>query len=436
MNELFSSFQASSKEEWISILTKELKGESIDSLQKINRVEEIAFPSYFHRQDQTNAFSDPGMAPFTRGIFSKSNEWTIANAVRISNEKESNLRILDLLQSGTNHLVLEAQSSAPIDFNLLLNEVGMEYIYTTFHAKSKEQVTAFLAHAQQAPVSIVYANHSELFDIKTPPNVKLFHVDGFSVQQAGGTTWQELAIALAEGHELLVNQLDAGIDCDTASARIHFTFGLGSKFFFEVSKIRAFRTAWAKIVSQYNPQHACSLAATITAKTGFVSTSLKDPYTNLLRQTTEAMSAVIAGVQHLHIQPYDWYASNPNTAFTQRMATNISLLLQEESYFNFVVDPAGGSYAIDNLTETIAERAWSNFQWIERNGGIRKDSVVAQLKQEITEKAQMRISELKDKTEKRIGINVFPNPETVSNEWISIPTAWAGLPALILEQTL
>lgn len=436
MNELFSSFQASSKEQWISILTKELKGESIDSLQKINRVEEIAFPSYFHRHDQTKAFSDPGMAPFTRGIFSKNNEWMIASPIRIGNERDTNQTILALLMSGTNHLVLEAQSLAAISFENLLKEVGLEHIYTTLIAQSKEQITDFLAYSKNAPVSIVYANSDELIGLETAPNVKLFHVDGYSVQQAGGTTWQELAVSLAEGHEWLVKQLDAGVDCDTAAARIHFTFGIGSKFFFEVSKIRAFRTAWSKIVSQYSPKHTCSLAASITAKTGFVSTSLKDPYTNLLRQTTEAMSAVIAGVQHLQVQPYDWYSNKPDLNFTQRMATNISLLLQEESYFHLVVDPAGGSYAIDNLTETIAERAWSSFQWIERNGGIRKEAVIAQLKQEITEKAEMRVAELKDKTEKRIGINVFPNPETVTNEWAKLPPAWAGLSPLILEQTL
>lgn len=442
MNDLFSSFQASSKEEWIAILKKELKGESIDTLNKINKVEEITFPSYFHSEDQKVHFSDPGLAPYTRGIQSKNNDWTIATTFRITDQKETNTEIIAALMAGTDHLVLEAINTNPIDFHVLLHEVGLSFIHTTFRAKSIEQVNQFLVFVKEAPALIEYADNDEL--VKTNlkayldknPNLKLYHIDASSVQQAGGTTWQELSIALAEGHELLVKQLDRGVDCDTAAAAIHFTFGIGSKYFFELAKVRAFRTCWAQIVSAYSPKHTCSLAATITARTGFLNISLKDPYTNLLRQTTEAMSAVLGGIQHLNIQPYDWYSTNSNTPFTRRMATNISLLLKEESYLQIVLDPAGGSYALDSLTETIAERAWSSFQWIERNGSISNPEVRKTLTAEIEEKAAMRISELADKTEKRIGINIFPNPEQITANWSDLPSCWNKLKPLILEQTL
>lgn len=438
MNDLFSSFQASSKEEWIAILQKELKGESIDTLNKINRVEEIAFPSYFHREDLKNNFSDPGLAPYTRGIQSKNNDWTIATTFRIANLKETNKEIITALMSGTDHLVLEAMNTDPVDFSILLNEVGLSFIHTTFKAKSVEQIKQFLSFTKDSPVLIEYVDNDELLNTELNPNtnVKLFHIDASLVQQAGGTTWQELSIALAEGHEILVKQLERGIDCDTAAAAIHFTFGIGSKYFFELAKIRAFRTCWAQIVSAYTPKHTCSLAATITARTGFLNVSLKDPYTNLLRQTTEAMSVVLGGVQHLNIQPYDWYSTNSNTAFTRRMATNISLLLKEESYLQIVLDPAGGSYALDSLTETIAERAWSSFQWIERNGTISNPEVRKTLAAEIEEKGAMRVAEIKDKTEKRIGINIFPNPEQVDNNWTALPASWNNLKPLILEQAL
>lgn len=437
MNDLFSSFQASSKEEWIAVLKKELKGESINTLNKLNRVEEITFPSYFHREDQQKTFSDPGLAPYTRGIDSKNNDWTIATTFRITNEKETNEELIAALMAGTDHLVLEATNTNEIDFSTLLNDVGLSFIHTTFKAKSTEQITAFLTYAKDASVLIEYADNDTLLKTIAPkPTLKLFHVDASLVQQAGGTTWQELSIALAEGHELLVKQLDQGIDCDTAAAALHFTFGIGSKYFFELAKIRAFRTCWAQIVAAYSPKHTCSLAATITARTGFLNISLKDPYTNLLRQTTEAMSAVLGGIQHLNVQPYDWYSTHSNTPFTRRMATNISLLLKEESYLQVVLDPAGGSYALDSLTETIAERAWSSFQWIERNGGISDSETRKTLSREIEEKAAMRISEIQDKTEKRIGINIFPNPEQITNNWTALPSCWNNLKPLILEQSL
>lgn len=438
MTDLFSSFQTSSKEEWITILKKELKGESIDTLNKINRVEEIAFPSYFHREDQKTHFSDPGQVPYTRGIEAVNNDWTIATTFRIGNEQESNREIIAALMSGTDHLILEATKAESIDFETLLREVGLSFIHTTFRAQTLAQVQQFVAFAADAPVLIDYPDHTALLQACIPAQsgVKLFHIDASAVQQAGGTTWQELAVALAEGHEVLVQQLEKGTDCDAAANNIHFTFGIGSKYFFELAKIRAFRSCWAQIVKAYNPTKSTSLAATITARTTFVNTSIKDPYTNLLRQTTEAMSAVLGGISHLNIQPYDWYSQKPNTVFTRRMATNISLLLKEESYLQIVIDPAGGSYALDSLTETIAERAWSSFQWIERNGGITQAEVRKTLSAEISEKAALRISELKDKTEKRIGINIFPNPEQIDHEWTALPACWNGLNPLILEQTL
>ncbi|MCC6700347.1 MAG: hypothetical protein IT221_02420 [Fluviicola sp.] len=439
MNDLFTSFATTTKEEWVALLQKELKGEPLDKLQKINKVEEIAFPSYFHKEDASNPQSDPGQLPYTRGIQSQSNEWHIATPFWIENEANTNKQVLTALMSGTTAIVLHARNADAIDFNTLLKAIGMEYIHTTLHAKTIQQVREFIAFAGKHPITIAFDDSSALSDLAVSgisSSCKLFTVDASKAQAAGGTTWQEVAIALAEGHEILVELMDKGLSIDNAAAMIQFNFGIGNKYFFELCKFKAFRTAWSRIIETYSPQHACSHAATISAQTTFIHTSLKDPYTNLLRQTTEAMSAVVGGVNSLSIYPYDWYATTQNTMFTNRMATNISLLLKEESYLNVVIDPAGGSYALDNLTETIAERAWSSFQWIERNGGIKTESVRTQLSTEILEKANMRVQAVSDKTEKLIGINVFPNPEVINNQWQTLPSAWNGLPSLVIEQTV
>jgi methylmalonyl-CoA mutase len=265
-------------------------------------------------------------------------------------------------------------------------------------------------------------------------NLRPYGVNAYAAQQAGASTWQELAIALATGHELLVQQLDAGVAIDQAANAIHFVLGIGNNYFFEISKIRAFRSVWAQVVNAYEPKTESAKKAIITAQTGFVRVSLKDPYTNLLRQTTEGMSAVIGGVFQLVIQPYDWHATPQKTDFTRRMATNISLLLKEESYMHHVIDPAGGAYAIDNLTVAIAERTWSEFQWIEKNGGIEKTEVVAHLKASISEKASLRLEKVQSKTDKIIGINSFENPDKSDYQWQTIPTAWKGLSSLIIDK--
>jgi methylmalonyl-CoA mutase len=156
----------------------------------------------------------------------------------------------------------------------------------------------------------------------------------------------------------------------------------------------------------------------------------------LLRQTTEALSAVIGGIQSLVIYPYDWMSTEPNESFTRRMATNISLLLKEESYLDKVIDPAGGSYAIEMLTKEIAERTWAEFQRIERHGGISNAEIREELTQEIAAKSDLRKQAVADKLEKLIGINIFPNPESVTAEWTTLPAAWNGLPTLVLEKVL
>lgn len=436
MNNLFESFAPASKEEWIALLTKELKGESIHVLQKTDPIEEISFPSYIHRSDAVQEFSDPGQFPYTRSAKTSNNEWRIATPFICGDEKTTNKEILESLLSGTEHVVIEANHSNPIDFDTLLKEVDLNYCWVTLTAQTKEQVMAFLSFTKGIHSRVHYSNNNELVDLVSlaSDDCKLMTIDAYAVQQAGGTTWQEIGIAMAEGHEMLVTLLDQGIELNRAVSFIQFQFGIGNKYFFELAKFRAFRTCWSKIVETYSDSSDMVPAPTIVAKTGFVNVSLKDPYTNLLRQTTEALSAAVSGIDDLIIQPYDWYSSEANLTFSRRMATNISLLLKEESYIHHVIDPAGGAYALDQLTETIAERAWSEFQFIERNGGIQSPPSIEALKQAISEKATMRIDAIQAKKDKRIGINIFPNPEKVTASWLKMPQAWGGLNAINLEQ--
>lgn len=435
MSTLFAAFNPTSKQEWVELLQKELKGESLDVLQKFNRIEEIILPAYLHREDAPETFSDPGMAPFTRGNEPESNDWHIGTCFQITDEKTNNAAILHALMSGTTALVLHATSEKAIDFSLLLNEVGLEYIHTTLYAKTSEQAQSFLAFLGTAQGAIVLENDPAWISlaVTSPKNHRPFAVQAMKVQRSGGTTWQEIAIALAEGHDLLVAQLESGKNVDEACANIHFIFGVGNNYFYEIAKIRAFRTAWTRIVEEYEPASTDSMKAFVTVETGFMHTSLKDPYTNLLRQTTEAMSAIVGGVEQLVVQPYDWHSSQKDINFTRRMATNISLLLKEESYLEYVVDPAGGSYLLDELTYAVAERAWELFREIEAKGGLASSENLTILEQAIAEKAEQRLQLIKDKKAILIGINAFPNPESVDAEWNSQPEGWKTVPALIVE---
>ena len=184
--------------------------------------------------------------------------------------------------------------------------------------------------------------------------------------------------------------MDRGLTIDEAAACLHFNVGVGSNYFYEIAKIRAIRILWSKIIETYGVSHACSYNTRITGIVGFTNKSLKDPYTNLLRQTTEAMSLAFAGVHAICVLPYDQASEKGATSLSTRMAVNIPLILQEESYLDKVIDPLSGSYTIEYLTNEIAEKAWNSFQEIENEGGIGAENAQNSLKTTISEKAQLR----------------------------------------------
>lgn len=419
-------FPDTSKEEWIGLLTKELKGASIDALTKHNEIEGITFPAYFHQTDQMAAFSDPGLAPYVRGTKNSTNEWLISCPVYLrddSKEDELNKYILDQLMKGSTAIYLVAESNRNFSFETLLKEVGFEYIYTSLEAKTDEQADAFRKVVGSHPNSVLQ------------PSVKANQqivIDAYSAQQAGANAVQELTIALGSGHDALVELLDQGISIDDACKNIQFNFGIGTTYFIEIAKIRAFRWCWATLIQAYNPQHECSATARIVSKSGFTHMSLKDPYTNLLRLTSQAMSAVNGGVDELVLQPYDAYSTAFNPSFSQRMVTNISLLLQEESFLSQVKDVAGGSYAIEFFTKELAEKAWQQFKYLELKGGLSKNKTL--FSEQIQATANLRKERIAEKKDKLIGINIFHNPKTETGDWKNVPLAWEGLSTLLLDK--
>lgn len=419
-------FPNATKEEWVNILTKELKGAPIETLHKFDEVEEIAFNAYMHQSDKSKPFSDPGLAPFVRGVKSESNEWVISCPVYLRDnqtDEEANKFILEQLMKGSTGLYLFAETERKLDFSVILKGVGLEYIYTSFEARNGEQASSFTSFLGANPGTLIYENNSIV-------------VNAYLAQQSGSNAIQELTVALLEGHQQLVQQLDSGKSVDDACKNAQFNFGVGTKYLIETAKFRAFRWCWSTLVSAYGPKEESSKSARLVAKTGFTHLSLKDPYTNLLRQTTQAMSALNGGVDELVIQPYDAYSTHFNPTFTQRMATNISLLLQEESFFSKVSDVSGGAYALDYFTTTIAEKAWSLFKEMEAKGGLSNDDVKNELSQLLTKTAELRKQRIIEKKDKLIGINIFPNPKQEEGTWKNVPNGYNNLPTLLLDTVI
>lgn len=414
-------FPKNDRSQWENVLLKELKGEPISTLIKTDPVEEFSFPAALHTDAVSHEWSNPGAFPFTRGWQNASNGWINSATIQIDNsssEAALNENILHWLMNGATGLYLVDKSSTSFNWSKVFDQVGFDFIHVTVLSANSELVSFIEEHSNGKCTILAGATNQ-------------FVANGFAVQQAGGTTWQEVAIALAEAHDFLVSQLDNGKQPQEVLSNIQFNLGIGANYLFEIAKIRTLRTLWSTISKHYSDE---VVPPFVTATSGFVHLSLQDPTTNLLRQTTQAMSAVVGGVDQLIVQPYDLYAEQQDLAFTTRMAVNIGCLLADESYLDKVLDAAGGSYVLETISEAMLERAWAEFKRIEREGGL--SSMLNVLKEEIEQKRALRVDLLKSGKMKLIGINVFPNPSKETNAWKNVPIAWQQLSTFIYEEQL
>jgi methylmalonyl-CoA mutase len=445
---LKNEFQSSSLEDWIVQLKKELKGDDFSALLRNDTVEEIEYATFQHQDNTHFAAQSPGQFPFTRGLTTESNDWSNGFTLAVESEKDSNSKALDVLMKGCDLLVFDLTSKTEINFDLLFNEIQFEYIKAQIklgNLKQLKGLKAFFNHSIPATISFNQDSFNLTHDtdlyadlvVELQENQRFaIQVNGYAIQQAGATTWQEIAYCLSQGNDTLSLLMENGLSIDEAAACIHFTIGIGNNYFFEIAKIRALKQNWASIIKAYQPKHNCSYNCYITAQIGLMNKSLKDPYTNLLRQTTESMAAASGGVSALIVHPYDVSSTNGSSNLAERMALNMSLILKEESYFNHVIDPLGGSYAIEGLTSKIGSKSWETFQYLEQNGGFEIEKTKQHFIDQVTNKAKLRIEEFRSISKIIIGVNKFPNPQEVKpNEFISKTSAF-GLNTLNFENEL
>ena len=439
MNKLFEAFPKSTKEEWIQVLTKELKGADFESsLIKFEELEDIKYPSFFHQDDISIEKEVPGVFPYKRAFSTEQNDWSIVGEVEVADEKKANQKALDLLMKGNTALHFEF-SKSQCDLNILFSGIEFEYIKTYISSSDLKVFEEIKTYFQDKNCGELFLNNNpiaernelrsdDLIEFSSLGITHTFEIDAYSTQQSGANCSQEIAFALSMGHSYLHKQLELGKNIDEAIANIHFTFGVGANYLFELAKLRAFRLLWTKIASSYNASNRAYEAVQITSKIGFLNKSLQDPYTNLLRQTTEVMSAVLGGANHIINQAYDKNSTAGSSEIAERMATNISLILKEESYLEKVLDAVGGSYAIESLTENLADKAWSLFQETEASGNMYS------LTEQIKNTASKRIDLYREKKKTLIGITKFPNPEKSNLSWKNNESSYFGLKQIVIEE--
>jgi methylmalonyl-CoA mutase len=230
------------------------------------------------------------------------------------------------------------------------------------------------------------------------PKFNSISISGYHMQEAGATADLELAYTLADGLEYLRTGIQAGLDVDDFAPRLSFFWAIGMNYFMEIAKMRAGRLLWSKIVNQFNPKDPKSLALRTHCQTSGWSLTEQDPFNNVTRTAVEALGAAMGHTQSLHTNSLDEAIALP-TDFSARIARNTQLVLQEETGINQVVDPWGGSYYVEYLTDQLAQRAWTLIQEVEEMGGMAKaiEAGLPKLRiEEAAAKKQARIDSGKD----------------------------------------
>ena len=242
------------------------------------------------------------------------------------------------------------------------------------------------------------------FTSKKMPKFNSISISGYHMQEAGATADLELAYTLADGLEYLRTGIKAGIDIDAFAPRLSFFWAQGKNLFMEVAKMRAGRLLWAKMVKQFNPKNAKSMALRTHSQTSGWSLTEQDPFNNIARTCVEAMGATLGHTQSLHTNSLDEAIALP-TDFSARIARNTQLFLQAESGICNVVDPWGGSYYVEKLTADLVEKAWAHIEEVEKLGGMAKAIETGLPKLRIEEAAARRQAMIDSGQETIVGVN-------------------------------
>ncbi len=245
---------------------------------------------------------------------------------------------------------------------------------------------------------------------KNMPKFNSISISGYHIQEAGGTADIEMAYTLADGLEYIRTGIRSGLDIDNFAPRLSFFWGIGKNYFMEVAKMRAARVLWAKIVKQFNPQRAKSMALRTHCQTSGWSLTAQDPFNNIARTCVEAMAAVLGHTQSLHTNALDEAIALP-TDFSARIARNTQLYLQDETGILKVIDPWGGSYYVEALTDELIRKSWAHIQEVEGLGGMSKAIETGLPKMRIEEAAARRQAHIDSGKEKILGVNYLRKDE-------------------------
>ncbi|MCW3077088.1 MAG: methylmalonyl-CoA mutase [Bacteroidetes bacterium] len=410
MNSLFKEFSSITAQQWKDQLVKDLKGTDFDQL-KFKTHNGFTIHPFYTSEDLTEK---------KQPVFTEK-DWDICEQITVTDEKKANARALSALNGGASGLSFYIHKK--IDTKALLKNISLENIYTQFfisndalqvlhdlkeqYGKKNEFDGKLKCFVNIDPLCL-FAFYGEWHEdenkdlaiieqlVHIPVNVSLY-------QEAGANTVNELAAGLAHLNEYL-NYLNSKKLLNNKT--LHFTFSVNGNFFNEIAKLRAFR----KVVRLLQEQYEVNFPLHLHVQTAQINKSCLDAYTNMLRTTTEAMSAIVGGCDSLCVLPFN-EGFEEVTEFSARISRNQQHILKDESYLNKVADISAGSYYIETLTDQLAEKAWEQFKLLESKGGFItciKNNFIQDL---IAKDAEILLSDVESGKMILVGVNKFQNPK-------------------------
>lgn len=438
---LFDEFLPVSTEAWEETITADLKGADYEKKLIWKTLDNFKVKPYYRSENLTDLNyleGVPEQFPFVRG-YKEDNDWLIRQDIIVTDCKSANQKAKDAIERGAQSVAFIKFGNNEYGVKALVDGIDLNRVEVNFVCDDTKMLLQ-MADDLLEIISIKKFNREKVsgsfdcdplktlllkgccaggeqasFDVlklliektKELPKFQVIGVSGAFLKNSGASITQELGFALSCGVEYLNQLTDRGLKADVIAKKIRFNFGVTGSYFPEIAKFRAARLLWAHIVKSYEVCE-CAGIMTIHAATSFINNTLYDPYVNMLRTTTESMSATLGGVHSLTVNPFN-AAYEMSNDFSDRIARNQQIILKEESHFNKVADVAAGSYFIENLTNEIAQQAWKIFMDTEEEGGFLTAIKAGSVQTAIETMADTRRKNMSTRREILLGTNQFPN---------------------------
>jgi len=412
---LLSEFPPVSTETWERAIHDDLKGADYAEKLVWRSPEGIDVKPYYRAEDVAGLnLSDttPGDFPYVRGTRS-SGDWRIREHIHAVDPEEASSAARRALAAGAEEIAfLNAAIANSSDLGILvanLGEIPLHFAHVSpgtvrlvLERMTRRQSVAL--RSADLDWSADPAFSAEVISA-APAEFVPFTIRAQDYADRGATAVEEIGFALASGVDFLAEMRECGVPVDRAAESVAFSFAMGPEYFMQIAKLRAFRAVWAQAVTSFGGarEHA---RARIYALTSRWNRTIYDPHNNMLRATTEAMSAVLGGADSIYVAPFD-DCYNIGDEATQRLARNTQIILKQEAHLARVADAGGGSYYLEALTDAIAQRAWRQLQEIETAGGYRK--AAEQIEQTLDQRKAAQAKSVVTRRRVLTGTNRFAN---------------------------